>query len=78
MKPIKIDNLAMKKVIQSDNSYIQVGERIFLLTEVENVKNTNCYEVTDPQEEKRLLQALNDANPVLSEEEITNILGFQK
>lgn len=78
MKPIKIDNLAMKKVIQSNNSYIQVGERIFLLTEVENVKNTNCYEVTDPQEEKRLLQALNDANPVLSEEEITNILGFQK
>jgi len=78
MKPIKIDNLAMKKVIQSNNSYIQVGERIFLLTEVENVKNTNCYEVTDPQEEKRLHQALNDANPVLSEEEITNILGFLK
>jgi len=78
MKPIKIDNLAMKKVIQSNNSYIQVGERIFLLTEVENVKNTNCYEVTDPQEEKRLLQALNDANTVMSEDEITNILGFQK
>ena len=75
MKPIKIDNLDIKKVIQSGNSYIQVGERKFLLMEVENAKETDCYEVTDPDEEKQLLKALNENNPILSEEEIKNKLG---
>ena len=43
--------------------------------EVENSKETDCYEVTDPDEEKQLLKALNENNPILSEEEIKNKLG---
>ena len=76
LKPIKIDNLDIKKVINSGNSYIQVGERKFLLMEVENAKETDFYEVTDPEEEEQLLIALNEANPILSDKEINKILGL--
>lgn len=76
MKPIKVDNIDLKKIIQSGNSYIQVGHQKFLLMEVENAKEADCYEVTDPEEEKQLLKALNEQNPILSEDEINRILGL--
>lgn len=76
MKPIKVDNLDLKKIIQSGNYYIQVGHRKFLLMEVENAREADCYEVTDPEEEKQLLKALNGPNPILSEDEINRILGL--
>ncbi|GAE28254.1 hypothetical protein JCM9140_4468 [Halalkalibacter wakoensis JCM 9140] len=76
MKPIKIDNLDIIKIINSGNTYIQVGERKFLLLEVENAKETDCYEVTDPEEEEQLLMALNEDNPILTDKEINEILGL--
>ncbi len=76
VKPVRVDHLDIKKAIQSGNSYIQVGERKFLLMEVEDAKNNDCYEVTDAEEENELLRALNDDNPVLSEEEINRMLGL--
>mgnify|MGYP005751376777 CR=1 FL=1 len=39
MKPIKVESSYMKRVLQSDNRYIQIGERKFLLVEV-------CHSVT--------------------------------
>lgn len=33
------------------------------------------YEVTDPEEEKLLLQALNRKNPILSNKEVDTMLG---
>lgn len=36
---------------------------------------TGVYEVTDPEEEEQLLRALNDDNPILSEEEINRMIG---
>ncbi|WP_227937180.1 hypothetical protein [Alkalihalobacillus deserti] len=44
--------------------------------EVENAKETDCYEMTDPEEEEQLLIALNEANPILSGKEINKILGL--
>ena len=75
MRPIKVENKDIKDAIQSGYSYIQVGDRKFLLMEVENAEHTENYKVKDPHEEKKLLQALEDDNPLLSEEEINNILG---
>ncbi len=75
MEPIRIEQDDIKKAIQSGHSYIQVGKRKFLLMEVENVDNGDCYEVTDPEEQKRLSAALNsEDNPVLSDKEIKRIL----
>ncbi|WP_428909799.1 hypothetical protein [Niallia sp. Krafla_26] len=74
MEPIRIEHEDIKKAIQSGHSYIQVGKRKFLLLEVEEVSNSDCYEVTDPEEEKQLMAALNENNPILSEEEIKMIL----
>lgn len=75
MEPIKIEQDTIKKAIQSGHSYIQVGKRKFLLMEVENVSNDGrCFEVTDPEEEKQLVKAINENNPVLTEEEIKQIL----
>ena len=63
-----------KKAIQTGHSYIQVGKKKFLLMEVEGVGNDDCYEVTDPEEEKQLRAALNQDNPILSDEEINRML----
>jgi hypothetical protein len=42
--------------------------------EVEDVSNDDCYEVTDPEGEKKIMEALNENNPILSEEEIKKML----
>jgi hypothetical protein len=78
LNPIKIKNEDIEYAINSGENYIQVGERKFLLIEVEQVKE-NIYEVTDSEEEELLLQALaEDENPLLSNEEIVSILGSNK
>ena len=45
-----------------------VGIRKFLLLEMEEANNDDCYNVSNPNEEKQLMEALN--NPILSKEEI--------
>lgn len=78
MKPIKIENEEIEKAICTGNTYIQVGNRKFLLFEIDQMMDPNGYEVTDPDEERQLLNALKGDNPVLDEEEISRILGEQK
>jgi hypothetical protein len=74
MEPIRIDQDDVKKAIQSGHSYIQVGKRKYLLMEVEEVNKDDGYLVTDPEEETKLLEALEEDNPILSEEEIKKML----
>ncbi|MDC3423465.1 hypothetical protein NC797_02960 [Aquibacillus sp. 3ASR75-11] len=74
MEPIRIEHDDIKKAIQSGHSYIQVGKRKFLLMEVEDVGNDDCYEVTDPEEERHLMAAIHENNPILTEEEIKKML----
>ncbi|WP_226672103.1 hypothetical protein [Rossellomorea aquimaris] len=74
MEPIRIDQDDVKKAIQSGHSYIQVGKRKYLLMEVEEVSKDHHYQVTDPDEERQLLKALEEDNPILSEEEIKKML----
>ena len=75
MKPVKINSQEILKAINSGNSYIQVDGRDFLLLEVEKIDDASIYEVTDLEEEKQLLQALNKNNPILSDKEIDSMLG---
>ncbi|WP_160316895.1 hypothetical protein [Rossellomorea vietnamensis] len=42
--------------------------------EVEEVSHDDGYQVTDPDEEKQLLKALETDNPILSEEEIKKMI----
>jgi len=74
MEPIRIEHDDIKKAIQAGHSYIQVRKKKFLLMEVEDVGNDDYYEVTDPEEEKQLRAALNQDNPILSDEEINRML----
>jgi hypothetical protein len=74
MEPIRIDQDDVKKAIQSGHSYIQVGKQKYLLMEVEEVSHDDGYQVTDPEEEKQLLKALDGDNPILSEDEIKKML----
>jgi hypothetical protein len=74
MKPLRIDQDDVKKAIQSGHSYIQVGKRKYLLMEVEEVSHDDGYQVTDPDEEKQLLKALEGDNPILSADEIKRML----
>jgi chorismate mutase len=78
MKPIKVESEEIKKAICSGDVYIQVDNRKFLLFEVDQVKEPDGYEVNDPDEEKQLLNALRDENPILDDDEINRLLGDQK
>ena len=78
MKAIKVENEEIKKAICSGDVYIQIENRKFLLLEVDEMKGSNRYEVTDPDEETQLLNALRFDNPVVDDEEINRILGEQK
>lgn len=74
MEPIRIDQDDVKKAIQSGHSYIQVGKRKYLLMEVEEVSLHDGYPMTDSDEEKQLMKALEEDNPILSEDEIKKML----
>lgn len=76
LKPIKVDNKDLKEAIQSNNPYIQIDGRKFLLMEVNEVSSEEIYEVTDPDEEKQLLRALNEDNPIVSDDEISKMLRY--
>lgn len=78
LEPIKVDHKGLEKAIQSGDAYIQVGEQKYLLMEVNEVYETDYYEVTDPEEERKLMKALYEDNPILSEEEINKLLGINK
>nr|WP_304216799.1 hypothetical protein [Fredinandcohnia onubensis] len=75
MKPLKIEDPELEKAISSGEYYLEVGKRKFMLFEVEEVTDSNIYHVTDDEEKKQLLKALNEENPILSNEEITRLLG---
>ncbi|MDQ1000625.1 hypothetical protein QFZ28_001025 [Neobacillus niacini] len=75
MKPIKVEDEEFKRAVYSGESYFQVGDRKFILFEVEQINEPNVYEVVDPEEEQKLLEALKSDNPVLSEEEINRMLN---
>jgi hypothetical protein len=78
MKPIEIQNEDIRNAICSGDSYILIGDRKFLLFEVDQIREPNVYEVTDAEEEKVLLKALESKNPILSDEEIHKMLDKQK
>ncbi len=68
MKPLKINHKGLEKEIEAGNTYIEVGNRKFLLMEVNEVYGNDSYQVTDPEEEEKLLIALKEKNPILSDE----------
>ncbi|MHB1654631.1 MAG: hypothetical protein ACYCVD_19585 [Desulfitobacteriaceae bacterium] len=78
MKPIKVENEDILKAISSELPYIEIGNRKFLLFEVDRISEKDVYEVTDYEEERLLLEALEGDNPILSETEIDKMLGASK
>ncbi|WP_434511350.1 hypothetical protein [Desulfitobacterium sp. AusDCA] len=78
MKAIKIENQDVLAAVDSGLSYIEIGNRKFLLIEVDQYPGANNYEVTDSEEERLLLEALEGDNPILSDLEIDEILNFPK
>ncbi|MEW4305817.1 hypothetical protein Q0N12_10470 [Rossellomorea marisflavi] len=74
LEPIRINQADVKKAIQSGHPYIQVDNKKFLLMEVEEMSDDGGYHVTDPDEEKQLVIALEEDNPILSKNEIRKML----
>lgn len=75
MKLLKLNNEELSNAITSGDIYIQIGSRKFMLFEVEEVSQSGYYEVTDPEEEKLLLDAMNGDNPSLSKQEVLEQLS---
>ncbi|WP_456277510.1 hypothetical protein [Bacillus sp. AK128] len=74
MKPIKIVSEELKNALNDREPYIQVGERKFLLMEVQQIREPNVYEVTDSDEKALLERALQKGNRILSDEEIDKLM----
>jgi len=78
VKVIKIQNKDVLEAVNSGSLYIEVGNRKFVLFEVEQYNDATVYEVTDTEEEHLLVEALDGDNPILSDLEIDKILGFSR
>lgn len=75
MKILKFNNEELSNAITSGDTYIQIGSRKFMLFEVDEVNQSGNYEVTDPEEEMLLLDAMNTDNPSFSKEEVLEQLA---
>jgi indole-3-glycerol phosphate synthase len=78
VKPIKVENEDLKRAVKLGEPYIQIDNRNFLLIEVDQIREPNVYEVTDPKEEKQLLKALERNNPIMSDGDIDKMFSDQK
>ena len=75
MKLIKLENKELSKAVADGDAYIQIGSRKFLLLEVEEVRQPEYYEVTDPEEEKQLQESMQGENPSYSTQEVLDRLA---
>lgn len=78
MKLVRLDNEELSNAITDGDTYIQVGNRKFMLFEVEEVSQPGYYEVTDSEEEMLLSEAINGDNPSLSKQEVLEQLSQRK
>ena len=78
MKLVKLENEELSSAITHGDTYIQAGSRKFMLFEVEEVSQPAYYEITDPEEEMLLLEAMNEHNPSLSTQEVLEQLARRK
>jgi hypothetical protein len=73
MKHIRINQDDVNKAF--NHTYLHpMQERKYPLMKVEKFRNDNSYLVIDPDEEKKLLRALKEDNPTLTEEENKKML----
>ncbi|MNN72777.1 hypothetical protein D3C81_1888410 [compost metagenome] len=75
MKVVKLNNEELNDAISRGPAYIEVGERKFMLFEVEQ---GGYYDVTDPEEVKLLLDALEGHHPSLTKQEVLKQLNERK
>ena len=75
MKLLKLNNEELSNAITNGDTYIQIGSRKFMLFEIDEVSQSGNYEVTDPEEEMLLLDAMNADNPSLSKQEVLEQLA---
>jgi len=75
LKLVKFENEELISAINTGDAYIQIGNRKFMLFEIEEVPQAGYYEVTDPDEEVLLLEAMESYNPSLSKQELLEQLS---
>jgi len=75
MKLIKLENDELSKVVIDGDLYIQVGSRKFMLFEVEEIGPSDYYEIGDPEEEKLLLEAMQDDSHSFTTKEVLNLIS---
>jgi hypothetical protein len=76
MKVVKVDNEELSQAISAGDAYIQVGNRKFMLFEVEEVYQTEYYEA-DSVEELLLREAMDSENPSLTKKEVLERLSHR-
>jgi hypothetical protein len=72
MKLIKLENEEL-----NGDMFVQIGNRKFML-EVEEIGQSDYYDVTDPEEEKLLLEAMQDDNNSYSTQEVLKLLSERR
>jgi hypothetical protein len=75
MKLIKLENDELSKAVTEGDLYFQVGSRKFMLFEVEDIGQSDYCEIRDPEEEKLLLEAMQDDSESFTTEEVEFNIG---
>jgi hypothetical protein len=78
MKLIKLENEELNKAVSDGDLFVQIGNRKFVLFEVEEIGQSDYYDVTDPEEEKLLLEALNDDTNSYNTQKVLKLLSEQR
>lgn len=77
MKLIKLENEELSKAVLDGDMFVQIGNRKYMLFEVDEVRQSDYYDVTDPEEEKLLLEAMQDDTNSYSTQEVLNLMSEQ-
>lgn len=77
MKLIKLENEELSKAVLDGDMFVQIGNRKYMLFEVDEVGQSDYYDVTDPEEEKLLLEAMQDDTNSYSTQEVLNLMSEQ-
>ncbi|CAM3239715.1 hypothetical protein FITA111629_11885 [Filibacter tadaridae] len=75
MKFVQLENEELANAVATGDAFIQIGNRKFMLFEIEEASQTGNYEVVDSEEKLLLQEAMNNYNPPVSKQEILKRLA---
>lgn len=76
-KEIYVHDEKLIRAVEEGAEYLVIGQRRFLLVEMDDTADTEPYRVTDPEEISMLRRALQNSEPLLTGDEALDYVQSQ-